>query len=281
MKPKPREPAPANDPANDPKAEIEQPGAEKPIGGPRGRAKALADGIAIRVAKRDGAVLREADGRTVLEIDGRLAARWALRDGYVDVEVDPRSGVADEVTLRRVGMPHPDRERSKAGWRLIRVRTHRDASRVVSALKAPRVKATGEERGSRRMVMRTELLVGSVHVRRLEDAPRPDDGARIFVDLEKPHGYDARRSEITAWMPEVAPGPKIREVFGPVPARTRGFRRVYLQELKGSSKASYVSKLRHLAQQGPLTLVTAVRDVALSHAAVLVQAITKGRTPRG
>lgn len=252
-----------------------------PERGPIARARALAAGIAVRVVKREGAILTETGGHTTLEIDGRLAARWTLKDGWVDVEVNPRSGVSDERVLRRVGMPHPDRERSAAGWRLLRVRTHRDASRVVSALKAPRVKSTGEERGARRLLLRTELLVGSVHVRRLEDAPRPDDGARIFVDVAWPHGFDQARARIDDWMPEVAPGPKVREAFGPAPGRTRGFRRAYLQELKGSSKASYVSRLRRLANEGPLTLVTAIRDVALSHAAILVQAITKGRTPRG
>lgn len=258
---------------------------EAPIGppekGPAARARALAEGIAVRVRKREGAVLAERDGRTTLTIDGRVAAHWALRDGWVDVEVNPRSGVSDERVLRRVGVPHPDRARSGEGWRLMRVRTHRDASRVVSALKAPRTKATGEERGARSIRLRTELLVGSVHVRRLSDPPRPDDGARVFVDVAWPHGADPERAAITAWMPEVAPGPKVREAFGPAPGRTRGFRRAYLQELKGSAKASYVSRLRRLANEGPLTLVTSVRDVALSHAAVLVQAITKGRTPRG
>ncbi len=253
----------------------------KPTGGPLGRAQALADGLAFRLGSREGAQIRSEDGRTLFELHGRLAARWTPKAGWLDVELDPRSGAGDERAMRRVGVPHPDRERSKAGWRLIRVRTSRDASRVISVLKAPREKATGDLRAARRLVMRTELLVGSVHVRRLEDPPRPDDGARVFVDLTWPRGVDRDKVALTLWMPEIAPGPKVREVFGIAPARTRGFRKAYLQELKGSSKAHYVSQLRHLAQKGPLTLLTALRDVSVSHAAILVQAVSKGRTPRG
>lgn len=253
----------------------------KPTGGPLGRAQALADGLAFRLGSREGARLVPDEGRTLFEVNGRLAARWTPKAGWLDVELDPRSGAGDEAAMRRVGVPHPDRERSKAGWRLIRVRTSRDASRVVSVLKAPREKSTGDLRVARRLVMRTELLVGSVHVRRLEDPPRPDDGARVFVDFLWPRGVDRDRVALTLWMPEIAPGPKLREVFGAAPGRTRGFRKAYLQELKGSSKAHHVSRLRHLAQKGPLTLLTALRDVSVSHAAILVQAVSKGRTPRG
>jgi uncharacterized protein YeaO (DUF488 family) len=245
------------------------------------RARTLAEGIAARL--RDASGLRvERDGDRIAYFAGdRPVARLSPGEGALRVEVDPRAGVGNAQALRRLGTPHPDPARSSEGWRLLVVRTRRDAADVVHALRAPRVKSTGEERRGFARAPRgvAGIVVGGVRVRRAADGPSADDGARVLVDRFWPRGLAHEDAMLTAWMKEVAPSPKVREAYGVAPARLRVFRRAYLAELRGSARAEAVSRLRALHRRGPLTLLTAVRDVSSSPAAVLAEAVSRGRTP--
>lgn len=260
--------------------EIAVPGDDGVAGAPA-RARRLAGGIAARLAKVEGLVVTEEEKGHVVKFEGRVAARLLFGHGVVDVHVDPRAGVGAPLKLRRIGSPHPDRRLSAEGWRRMVVRTSRDASRVVDALRRPKAKSTGDDLApGRHRGPRTDLLVGRVRVRRLRDPVRADDGARVYVDETWPRGVDREAVEVSDWVPGVAPSKPLRQAYGEVPARVRGFRRRYLSELKGTAKAELVTRLRYLSREGPITLLTDVRDVSLSHAAVLADALSHGRTPR-
>ena len=260
--------------------EPELPGGDGEAGAPA-RARRLAGGIAARLAKVEGLVVTEEEKGHVVKFEGRVAARLLFGHGVVDVHVDPRAGAGAPLKLRRIGSPHPDRRLSAEGWRRMVVRTSRDASRVVDSLRRPKSKATGDDLAhGRHRGPRTDLLVGRVRVRRLRDPVREDDGARVYVDETWPRGVDREAMEVSDWVPGVAPSKPLREAYGEVPARVRGFRRRYLSELKGTSKAELVTRLRYLSKEGPITLLTDVRDVSLSHAAILADALSHGRTPR-
>ena len=249
--------------------------------GPLARARRLLEGMTSRLAAHEGPTLSaEGDVRT-LSTGKIVVAVMTAMEGHVRVDLDPRAGVGDPAALRNLGSPHPSVERSAGGWRRILVRTRADAARVVNGLRTPREKSTGDAAvPARRPFLRLdEVYVGRVCVRRLEDPAREGDGARVFVDAEWPKDMPRDAVTITAWMPEAAPGPLVRQAYGLTPSRDAKFRRAYLSELRGSSKAEAVSRLRRLAREGRLTLLTAVRDVAHSAAWVLARAVSQPRTP--
>jgi uncharacterized protein YeaO (DUF488 family) len=218
------------------------------------------------------------EGRSVwLEREGTAVARVEAAEGYAVVDLDPRAGAGSERGLRNLGVPHPDPARSARGWRRMEVRTHRDGDVVVTTLRAPRDKATNVETAV--VTRRTRAPGGSVTVRRADAPPRPEDGTRVLVDAAWPAGLDREGAAVAEWMPGAAPSAPLRRAYGVAPARQRGFRRRYLAELRGSAKAEEVSRLRAIARKGPLTLLTTVREIEVSAAFVLADAVSRVHTP--
>jgi uncharacterized protein YeaO (DUF488 family) len=244
--------------------------------GPEGRARLLLDGLVTRLVRR-GLSARREEGGVLFVREGAVVARAEPAAGYVLVDLDPRAGAGSERGLRNLGVPHPDRERSARGWRRMEVRTHRDGDVVVSTLRAPRDKASGEETAV--VTTRTRAPGGSVAVRTAAAPPRPEDGTRVLVDASWPKALERDVGAVAEWMPRVAPSTPLRSAYGVAPGRHRGFRRRYLAELRGSAKAEDVSRLRALARKGRLTLVTGVREVEASAAWVLADAVSRAHTP--
>jgi uncharacterized protein YeaO (DUF488 family) len=110
-----------------------------------------------------------------------------------------------------------------------------------------------------------------VGVRRVYDDPSPEDGRRVLVDRIWPRGLAKARAGIDEWAKEVAPSTELRRWYGHDPGRFEEFRRRYQAELAEPQRQAAVRHLRELARSGPLTLVTATRDVDHSQAAVLVE----------
>lgn len=110
-----------------------------------------------------------------------------------------------------------------------------------------------------------------VRLRRVYDDPSPEDGTRVLVDRIWPRGLAKARAGIDEWAKEVAPSTELRRWYGHDPGRFEEFRRRYRVELAESQRQAAVRHLRELARSGPLTLVTATRDVDHSQAAVLVE----------
>ena len=69
----------------------------------------------------------------------------------------------------------------------------------------------------------------------------------------------------------MAPSTELRRWYGHDPARFEEFRRRYQAELADPQRQAAVRHLRELARSGPLTLVTATRDIDHSQAAVLAE----------
>ena len=111
----------------------------------------------------------------------------------------------------------------------------------------------------------------TVRVRRVYDDPSPEDGRRVLVDRLWPRGVAKARAGIDEWAREVAPSTELRRWYGHDPARFGEFRRRYRAELAEPERQAAVRHLRELARPGPLTLVTATRDVDHSQAAVLAE----------
>jgi uncharacterized protein YeaO (DUF488 family) len=112
-----------------------------------------------------------------------------------------------------------------------------------------------------------------IRIRRVYDAPSPEDGARVLVDRIWPRGLRKDAARLDEWAKDAAPSTELRQWYGHDPAKFDEFRRRYLDELSGSAQRKELGKLRALASARPLTLLTATREVELSQAAVLAQVL--------
>lgn len=110
---------------------------------------------------------------------------------------------------------------------------------------------------------------GTVSVRRIYEPADQSGGTRVLVDRLWPRGISKDAAGIDEWCREVAPSTELRKWYGHDPDRFAEFRRRYRAELKEPDRAQLVRHLRELAGSGPLTLVTATKDVAISAATVL------------
>jgi uncharacterized protein YeaO (DUF488 family) len=118
-----------------------------------------------------------------------------------------------------------------------------------------------------------------IQVRRVYDAPSPADGARVLVDRLWPRGLRKDAAHLTEWAKDVAPSTDLRTWYGHDPAKFDEFRVRYLDELSGRGQRAELAKLRALASTGPMTLLTATRDVDISQAAVLAQILRQDVEP--
>jgi uncharacterized protein YeaO (DUF488 family) len=108
-----------------------------------------------------------------------------------------------------------------------------------------------------------------VRVRRVYDEASPGDGVRVLVDRVWPRGLRKDAARLDDWAKDVAPSAELRKWYGHDPARFAEFRRRYVAELAGPGPGQALDRLRALARDRPLTLLTATRDVDFSQAAVL------------
>ena len=113
-----------------------------------------------------------------------------------------------------------------------------------------------------------------VRVRRVYEEPQPDDGTRVLVDRLWPRGVSKARAALDEWCKDVAPSDELRKWYGHGPARFEEFARRYRRELEDPGRAEALAHLRALASDGPVTLLTATKQTAISEAAVLAAVLT-------
>ena len=110
-----------------------------------------------------------------------------------------------------------------------------------------------------------------IRTRRVYEEPSPADGTRVLVDRIWPRGLRKEAAALDDWAKDVAPSTELRKWYGHDPAKFDEFRRRYLDELSQSGQRAALGRLRALASGGPVTLLTATRDLEHSQAAVLAQ----------
>ncbi len=109
----------------------------------------------------------------------------------------------------------------------------------------------------------------AIRVRRVYDAPSPEDGARVLVDRVWPRGLRKDAAQLDERAKDVAPSTELRAWYQHAPAKFGEFRQRYTTELEQPGPREARSRLRALAAGKPVTLLTATRDLDLSQAAVL------------
>ena len=114
-------------------------------------------------------------------------------------------------------------------------------------------------------------------MRRIYEEPSADDGVRVLVDRVWPRGMSKDKARIDRWCPQVAPSTELRRWYGHVPERFAEFALRYREELAAGERTRAVSELAELAAGGSVTLLTATRDLELSHVAVLATVLRTRR----
>jgi uncharacterized protein YeaO (DUF488 family) len=120
--------------------------------------------------------------------------------------------------------------------------------------------------------MTRHLAVRAAHV---YAEPGPDDGERVLVDRLWPRGLSKARAALDSWCKEVAPSAELRKWYGHDPALFAEFAERYRAELADADHRDALAGLIQIASGRTLTLLTAVRTIDISHAAVLVSVISE------
>ncbi len=116
--------------------------------------------------------------------------------------------------------------------------------------------------------------IARIAIRRVYDEPSAGEGIRILVDRLWPRGLSKASLQYDAWPRELAPSNELRKWYGHEPKRFAEFRRRYRGEL--AAHRSALAELRATLKGRRATLLTATREIDLSHAAVL-RDLLKGR----
>lgn len=117
-----------------------------------------------------------------------------------------------------------------------------------------------------------------VRVARVYDPPASGGGPRVLVDRLWPRGVKKEAAPWDHWLPEVAPSTELRRWFAHDPAKFARFQQRYLAELAGPAGQEALARLRALAADGQLVLVTATAD-RRHNAAVVLQRVLRGEVP--
>jgi uncharacterized protein YeaO (DUF488 family) len=107
----------------------------------------------------------------------------------------------------------------------------------------------------------------AIRIKRAYDAPDAADGMRILIDRLWPRGIAKQELAHELWVKDLAPSNELRRWYGHAPERFAEFRRRYLAELEANGDK--LAQLRAATRGRTVTLVTATRELDLSHATVL------------
>ncbi len=110
-----------------------------------------------------------------------------------------------------------------------------------------------------------------IRVARIYEDLGPDDGERVLVDRLWPRGFRKGDPRAGRWIPKVAPSTRLRKWYSYEAARFDEFAARYAQELETAEGTAAMGELKELLRGGPVTLVTAARDLDGSHVADLAR----------
>ncbi|MEU9315408.1 MULTISPECIES: DUF488 family protein [unclassified Streptomyces] len=112
-----------------------------------------------------------------------------------------------------------------------------------------------------------------VRVRRVYEPKEDGDGTRVLVDRLWPRGESKEKAAIDKWLKDITPSNELRDWYHEDRTETRydEFVERYRTELADPAHTAAVHELVELVRAGgPVTLVTAVKDVPHSHVPVIV-----------
>jgi uncharacterized protein YeaO (DUF488 family) len=116
---------------------------------------------------------------------------------------------------------------------------------------------------------------GELRIARVYDPPGPSDGDRVLIDRLWPRGLSKQAAALDEWCRDVAPSTELRRWYSHDPKRFAEFTARYRAELTEPDAVAALERLRARSRDGIVTLLTAVKELDLSHAAVLATVIAE------
>ena len=108
-----------------------------------------------------------------------------------------------------------------------------------------------------------------IQVKRVYDAPLPEDGFRVLVDRLWPRGLTKEKARIALWLKDIAPSADLIQRFHQGRILWQEFKDSYISELALQPQA--VAELLDMADRGRLTLLFAARDRDQNQAIILAE----------
>jgi uncharacterized protein YeaO (DUF488 family) len=113
-------------------------------------------------------------------------------------------------------------------------------------------------------------MMHQILVKRIYDAPSPEDGVRILVDRLWPRGISKERAAVNEWMKEIAPSTELCKWFGHQPERFDEFSARYERELEEDPlRNELADRICSMTAEQNVTLVYAAKDSVHNQAIVL------------
>jgi len=161
------------------------------------------------------------------------------------------------------------------------------AVRMTVVDKAPEAEAGGNTRwspsntrGDRRIALSSARSIAmakktAFRVKRIYEAPAPDDGFRVLVDRLWPRGISKANAHVDLWLKDVAPSDDLRRGVHSGKMTWSAFTKAYSRELKDEPAKSALASLR--AHRGRVTLLYAARDEEHNNAVALKALLEKAK----
>jgi len=112
-----------------------------------------------------------------------------------------------------------------------------------------------------------------IKIKRVYDAPVPDDGIRILVDRLWPRGLTKEKAKVDLWLKEIAPSNELRKWYAHDPKKCNEFREKYFKEL-GPHK-ELVDVMMKNAKEGTVTLLYSSKEEKVNNAVALKEYVEK------
>ena len=106
-----------------------------------------------------------------------------------------------------------------------------------------------------------------IKIKRAYDPPEPGDGLRILIDRLWPRGIAKTKLKLDAWVKHLSPSNALRKWYQHDPAKFAEFRKRCRAELDAQGEG--LDELRASVKGRAVTLLTATKELDLSHATVL------------
>lgn len=114
------------------------------------------------------------------------------------------------------------------------------------------------------------MLMHEIRLKRVYEAPSPDDGVRVLVDRLWPRGIRKADLPYDAWPKEITPSPELRKLYHRGEMPFAGFREGYAEELEASEgAAAFAERCRKWLETQDVTLLYAAKNQRENHAQVL------------
>jgi uncharacterized protein YeaO (DUF488 family) len=115
-----------------------------------------------------------------------------------------------------------------------------------------------------------------IKIKRIYDAPKPDDGIRILVDRLWPRGLSKEKAKVDLWLKEIAPSNELRKWYAHDPKKWAEFRKRYFNDL--DTKRELVRQIVQKMKEGDVTLLYSSKEEKINNAVALKEYIVEHGT---